>query len=1598
MHHTGGGGSRGGRGSSNNNSNNNNPSPTGATTSPGRFIASVTHRLSQPNNNAPSDHSDDSPTNAQGRFAVDSPDYLRQKLFKATKQVFMLEQMVMLLKKSKDKAVASPVKEDQDASVRADSIFHQKERLEEMVRKLTTDNQSLESQLGEATREKENLQAAMSGSEGDKAELQQQILDMSSSETVLLKKLELATDECEQLRVDKSELQDGAKTAGEEMERGKKRISELQAQLEIFTNDNEKMRQQTEKMRQELSVVQTQLALATAVPSPESAHASNTDLLTEFYTAHDPSRVEKVDQILKLYAIPELTDALMGKYGEAPTFVDPLSVSSTELSEAMLSQALETSREEVEAGAEAKIAQAEAQADARITEAITEANEANEDQHRLITLLEEHVATLKKENEDVLNLNEDLQSKLSISLRRQKEAKHSEEQALEREKELELKLASGGGGPLQAATPPAVDNAAVLLEFYQTHDPSKASPEHVKELLQKFELVELMNALRAKYGEAPALETVALPQAVTPPAVDNAELLVEFYSKYDEAKANIENAKALIEQYGAQQLMDALRAKYGEAPAFELAAPPQAATPPAVDNAAVLLEFYQTHDPSKASPEHVKELLQKFELPQLKNALRAKYGEAPSLSLQEAPKEKVPADSSPWYANKMLLAAVFAGSMVLSGLGGHQLGQPVCPTALDPALAGRVAGAEGTDCEQRFGVLQTDFAALEKRLEDLPAEDTEKLVAKIAQVQAESNLSLPADDAIVIDVADAASTAASASADVRLLQLEEMHQGALAAKEQEHEAAMKAKEEELAAALEEAQAAKGGDAAEGEQGNTKALMAKVEEYKATLAVKGRQHAAALKVHEGRLLTQNVNAEHWARLQKTSTEALASGAPAADAAAAPEAGGDSEAAVSAAIAAVEERHEAAMKAKEEQFAAALEEAQAAKGGDAAEGEQGKGGATVDTEAAVAAAVAVAEGKHAAALAAKEEEHSLASLAKEEEHAAEVKRTKEEMSASAASDLEDAADLVKESTDSAKAAYETADLANTQKDAAHAAALKAKQAECDASFESLKKESQEECVASMETKQEEYAALLTAKEELDAQFRRKDKDHAGALSAKETELAAALRAQAAASHRDPEEGDSGESDCDHIPMSVMSGVAGLGVGLAVMLATGGSLRSKEGAAGGEKEAKPVFTERNGKLLVEFYAKHDASKANIEQAKALLSKYTVAQLKQALEAKYGIAPALEEAAPTTPAAAKHEQMGVAASAELEARAREMKQVFEKKAAVQAAAMQKMAVDHARAIQKMGSSRGGEASLKGAVLQPTQDERGGEVAVLSSPLLPGCLQLALQLRQYESRSARRAWCRWMQQSKGVGPLLARCFGIYNRITRVQIMRAFLRLNQHANTFVYLQSISTPVKRKLRQEAEDDYQAQLGQRLEARFNGASPSKASAMVLAAENKRASVLRRAFSGVQSRDKFTTQQGFGRWRLTAVQIAAQSNTQKLSGLLQESEKVGQEAALTLQQLELDSELLEAAKERGLPARLHEQRAIMRVHSVLRRVRDNNISEAWGSWKVCIRACIAHRLSRTRCSDLTPLLRNHRTTLCVTSPLVALGRSRSVCRRSA
>jgi hypothetical protein len=1485
---------------------NNQPSPTSGAgpQSPGRFIASVTHRLSQPSNNPmPLDRSqENSPAGANGRFAIDSPDYLRTKLFKATKQVFMLEQMVMLLKKSKDRGVASPAKDASADSVRADSIFHQKERLEEIVRSLTAENQALESNLGNAERDKSNLEAAINGSEGDKAELQQKMLDMSTSETVLLKKLGVATDECGQLHTEKAAIQERAQAVEDDLAVGRLRVDELQTQLLILTDENEKLRQEhekacqeiqrlrqeSEKVRQELSAVQMQLVHATAVPSPESAMASNMALLQEFYTLHDPSRVEKIEQILKLYTITELTDALVAKYGEAPAFVDPSAV-PTPLAQAVVTQVLATEAEDsVDAEAE--------------EEAAAEAAQVNEDQLKLISLLEEHVETLMKENEDVQNETADLQAKLGISLRREKESKHNEHMALERESEL----------------------------------------------LQEIE--------ELKKGGAAAYDVAS--EAASPQAAKS-------------------------------------KAKTRED-----------------DNAEELLKFYQKYDESKASPAHVKKLLEQFEIPQLKAALLAKYGQAPAIEDGSAKEEAVVVNSAggepgSWYANKKLLAAVFAGSMVLSGLGGHQLGQlmgqPVCPD---------LPGTESNDCEQRLGVLQADFATLETRLESLPEQDTDKLVAKIEQVQAESDLTLSdetntaAEEPVVVDAKDG-------NADARLLQLEEMHQGALVAKEEEHAAAMAAKADEHEAALAAAVAAAkdesaasaaegaGSEEAEEPTNHGELLAAKEAEHEAAMANKDREHAAAMQVQEGRLLSQKVLEEHWQRLEKVSTEALGvEAAPVTEASSEP-ASGDTEEAVAAAVAVAEEKHVAAMAAKADEHEAALAAAvAAAKDESAASAAEGAG----DTEAAVAAAVAAAEEKHAAAMIATEEACDGTILAKENEHSEALKQAKEEQASTSATDFND-------STEAREAAAKEHEAAMGVQAAAHEATLKAKEEEVGAAAKDAQqsKEEQEACAASMETKQREYSALLAAKEEAEVLIESKDTHHAAEMASKEEEHAAALRAQAARStHKgnDPQ-GD----DCDHVPISLVSGIAGLGVGVAMALAMRGTSGSKNNVPA---EAKPVFTEHNGKKLVEFYSKHDASKATLENAKKLLTSYSVASLKTALAAKYGVAPELAEIAPasTKTAVKKQEQTATGTPSGLEAQLEamkqqeaNMKQAFERKAAAQAASMQRMVSEHAAAIRKMDSTRAGGEGVATPSGQPKQDERAAEVGLPSTLLLPGCLQLALHLRLCESRSVRRAWCRWMQRAfhRGVAlaPLLSRCMNIHGRITRIQIMRAFLRLSQHARAFVYLQSPSpskrTPSKRSGQVERGNG------------VDGASIHGSSAKILStwAKGTQLSVLRNALSGLQTREKFTMQHAFALWRLTAAQTAARSDTQRLTDLLHETQHAAEQASLTLQQQQSESQLLELAKERGLPAQLHDQSAMVRVHSVLCRVRDNNVSEAWASWKVRSGDCV--NITFVWCASLmvffmvaVPILiyvRCHdRAAPSGRWPLAALVRSKSASRKSA
>lgn len=55
----------------------------------------------------------------------------------------------------------------------------------------------------------------------------------------------------------------------------------------------------------------------------EASVRSNKDLLTEFYSTHDPAKVEKADAILAGWPLAELLEALRGKYGECPDLVAP---------------------------------------------------------------------------------------------------------------------------------------------------------------------------------------------------------------------------------------------------------------------------------------------------------------------------------------------------------------------------------------------------------------------------------------------------------------------------------------------------------------------------------------------------------------------------------------------------------------------------------------------------------------------------------------------------------------------------------------------------------------------------------------------------------------------------------------------------------------------------------------------------------------------------------------------------------------------------------------------------------------------------------------------------------------------------------------------------------------------------------------------------------------------------------------------------------------------------------------------------------------------------------------------------------------------------
>ena len=69
-------------------------------------------------------------------------------------------------------------------------------------------------------------------------------------------------------------------------------------------------------------------------------------------------------------------------------------------------------------------------------------------------------------------------------------------------------MAEDGETPkLDAESPPADDGSAraKIIEYYERHDPTKATLEHVDMLLSKYSLTKIQRKLHTKYGEAIAL-------------------------------------------------------------------------------------------------------------------------------------------------------------------------------------------------------------------------------------------------------------------------------------------------------------------------------------------------------------------------------------------------------------------------------------------------------------------------------------------------------------------------------------------------------------------------------------------------------------------------------------------------------------------------------------------------------------------------------------------------------------------------------------------------------------------------------------------------------------------------------------------------------------------------------------------------------------------------------------------------------------------------------------------------------------------------------------------------------------------------------------
>jgi hypothetical protein len=264
---------------------------------------------------------------------------------------------------------------------------------------------------------------------------------------------------------------------------------------------------------------------ATSAGGSDAAAAStgmmlSRDQLVAFYSEHDPSKIDSVDELLEAYEPQELYDALAEHYGLAAV----AAMHEQPQPDGQLAGHEQSHVQEPKAEQPA----APPSRPTLTTAAVEQDGSGKTNREMLVEFYTKHKQTSKIANIDQL---------LLLDLEELKKALHKRYDDCP---------------PLKAPRAPESPNRQRLINYYQQHDPSKVDKvDQILELPHK----RVVAALTKKYGADPGLES-------------NAKLLMEFYNKHDEAKASADNIERILTAYTPRQLTKQLAAKYGEGPAL----------------------------------------------------------------------------------------------------------------------------------------------------------------------------------------------------------------------------------------------------------------------------------------------------------------------------------------------------------------------------------------------------------------------------------------------------------------------------------------------------------------------------------------------------------------------------------------------------------------------------------------------------------------------------------------------------------------------------------------------------------------------------------------------------------------------------------------------------------------------------------------------------------------------------------------------------------------------------------------------------------------------------------------------------------------------